>query len=217
MRIGAWRRKRVIDRFHRLYYAEEARTWKNTYFLGVRTAKCPLDLWVYQELLVELRPDLVVEAGTAWGGSALWFACMLELAETDGRVVTIDVVEEPDRPKHERITYLTGSSTSPEIVDAVRSLASAARCVMVVLDSDHRRDHVLAELEAYAPLVTPGSYLVVEDTNVNGHPVLPRFGPGPLEAVRTFLQEHPEFEIDRSREKFLLTFNPSGFLRRRPA
>ncbi len=86
---------------------------------------------------------------------------------------------------------------------------------MVILDSDHSRDHVLRELELYSPLVTPGCYLVVEDTNVNGHPVSPEFGPGPMEAVEAFLETTNDFEVDRSREKLLLTFNPSGYLRRR--
>jgi cephalosporin hydroxylase len=86
---------------------------------------------------------------------------------------------------------------------------------MVVLDSDHRRPHVLAELHRYAPLVSPASYLIVEDTNVNGHPVLPDFGPGPLEAVEDFLTESDDFFVDGSREKYFLTFNPGGYLCRR--
>ena len=92
--------------------------------------------------------------------------------------------------------------------------AAGAGTVLVVLDSDHSRDHVLAEPRAYAPLVTPGSYLVVEDTNINGHPVYEAFGPGPMEAVQDFLKERDDFEADRSREKFLLTFNPRGWLRK---
>jgi cephalosporin hydroxylase len=86
--------------------------------------------------------------------------------------------------------------------------------VLVVLDSDHRRDHVLAELYAYAPLVTPGSYLVVEDTNVNGHPVYEEFGPGPMEAVEDFLKDRDDFAADPTREKLLFTFNPRGWLRK---
>ena len=85
---------------------------------------------------------------------------------------------------------------------------------MVILDSAHTKAHVLAEMRAYAPMVTVGSYLLVEDTNVNGHPVAPDFGPGPMEAVEAFLTETDEFERDPSREKFLLSFNPGGWLRR---
>ncbi len=131
-----------------------------------------------------------------------------------GRVITVDVVDVPGRPQHDRITYVTGSSVDPAILEQLRAAAADADSVMVVLDSDHSRDHVLAELRAYAPFVTPGSYLVVEDTNVNGHPILPSFGPGPHEAVETFLAESAPFVRDREREKFYFTFNPGGYLKR---
>lgn len=88
---------------------------------------------------------------------------------------------------------------------------------MVILDSDHRQDHVAKELELYASLVTPDQYLIVEDTNINGHPVFARHGPGPMEAIQAFMASPhgQEFQVDRTREKFLLTANPSGYLRRR--
>jgi cephalosporin hydroxylase len=209
-------REQLVDSFHRLYYeaGEAGRTWKDTRFLGVTTWKSPLDLWVYQELLWELRPGLVVETGTAHGGSALYLASLCETIG-HGQVVSIDIGEWPDRPAHPRLTYVVASSTDPQVVAQVAERAREADTVLVVLDSDHRRDHVLAELRAYAPLVTPGSYLVVEDTNINGHPVYEAFGPGPMEAVQDFLSECDDFEIDRSREKFLFTFNPGGWLRRR--
>ena len=85
---------------------------------------------------------------------------------------------------------------------------------MVILDSDHSEAHVTRELEILSPYVTAGSYLIVEDTNINGHPTYPSFGPGPFEALERFLPAHPEFVVDSSREKFLMTFNPGGFLRR---
>jgi cephalosporin hydroxylase len=154
-----------------------------------------------------------VETGTAHGGSALYLATLCETVGT-GEVVSVDIGPWPDRPAHPRLTYLTASSTDPAVVARVAERATGAGTVLVVLDSDHRRDHVLAELRAYAPLVTPGSYLVVEDTNINGHPVYEAFGPGPMEAVQDFLKERDDFEADRSREKFLLTFNPGGWLRR---
>jgi cephalosporin hydroxylase len=85
---------------------------------------------------------------------------------------------------------------------------------MVVLDSDHHKDHVLEELRLYSPLVSVGQYLIVEDTHFNGHPILKNFGPGPWEAVEEFLRERPDFAVDSSREKYGMTFNPHGYLRR---
>jgi cephalosporin hydroxylase len=207
----------VLDRAQTLYYEDgrEGGTWRDTHFLGVPLRKNPLDLWIYQELLHDIRPDLIVETGTLFGGSAYYLARTCDLLD-HGRVVTIDVRERPDRPEHPRITYLTGSSTAPEVVEQVTKLSRDADRVMVILDSDHRRDHVLGELRAYGPLVTAGSFLIVEDTNVNGHPVWRDFGPGPMEAVDAYLRETADFQIDRTKEKFLFTANPRGYLRRRP-
>ena len=113
------------------------------------------------------------------------------------------------------MTQLVGDALSIEVQSAVAARAAAARSVLVVLDDDHGAAHVLRELAAYGPFVTPGSYLVVEDTNVNGHPVMPGHGPGPHEAVEQFLTTNRDFVVDRSREKFLLTYFPDGWLRKR--
>jgi cephalosporin hydroxylase len=205
----------ICDAFARLYYDREHDTWRNTTWLGVPVQKNPADLWVYQELLYEVRPDLIVETGTYAGGSALFLACICDILD-NGRILSIDIDVDGhgERPTHDRITYVGGSSTDPKVVDIVRARAEQVQKVMVVLDSDHSAAHVAAELEAYAPLVTTGSFLIVEDTNVNGHPVLPSFGPGPMEALEPFLADDPRFQVDVSREKFLHTFNPRGFLRR---
>jgi cephalosporin hydroxylase len=203
----------IVWAFHRLYYSSGSRTWSNTYWLGTQTQKCPLDLWIYQELLHELRPAAIVETGTAGGGGALFLASMCDLLG-QGEILTVDI-EERRRPSHPRITYVNGSSTAPEVVARVTEFVGDRAPVLVILDSDHSREHVLQELRSYAPLVTSGSYLIVEDTNVNGHPVLPDFGPGPMEAVEEFLAASSDFSVDAGREKFMLTFNPRGFLRRR--
>src|SRR3712207_4401031 len=169
-------------------------------------------MWIYQEILFETKPGFVIETGTAHGGSALFLAHMCDLLGK-GRIVTIDIEEKPDRPSHDRITYLKGSSTSEEILFKVRKLVGDTDA-LVVLDSDHSKDHVLAELRAYSRFVKEGGYLIVEDTNVNGHPVLQNFGPGPMEAVEEFVEENRGFFVDEGKEKFLMTFNPRGYLKK---
>jgi cephalosporin hydroxylase len=208
--------RRVVRQFHRLFYRSGVDTWSNTSWLGTAAQKCAFDLWVYQEILHELRPAVIVECGTAEGGSAFFLASICDLLD-HGSVITIDIEEYPERPEHPRITYLHGSSTDAEVFRQVEQLVGGREPVLVILDSNHERDHVLDELRLYAGLVSPRSYLIVEDSNVNGHPVVPEFGPGPTEAVGQFLRESDEFVVDRGREKFLLTFNPGGYLRKRHA
>ena len=207
--------KETTDRFHQLYYQRwiDGGDTINLTWFGHAILKCPFDLWMYQELLVRTRPDIVVEAGTYLGGSALYFATLFDLLG-HGRVLTIDIeARKPVWPVHPRIDYLTGSSTDDAIVQRVRNEIGSRR-VMIVLDSDHSADHVYAELMAYHPLVQSGDYLIVEDTNVNGHPAWPSYGPGPMEAVDRFLADHDQFQIDPTCERFLLTLHPRGYLRR---
>jgi cephalosporin hydroxylase len=206
-------REGVKNDFVRLYY-DDSSTWRTTYWMGIQTAKCPLDLWIFQEIITETKPDLIIEAGTHMGGSALFLASVCDLSDR-GDVVTIDITELPDRPQHPRITYLLGSSTDDGVVAEVKRRAATAERVMVILDSDHTEAHVFEELSLLGPLVTPGCYLIVEDTIVNGNPVLPDFGPGPAEGLARYLAREPSlFVVDPSREKFHLTFNPGGYLRR---
>jgi cephalosporin hydroxylase len=208
-------RDAIVERFHQLYYNSAERTWQGaTTYRGTTIWKCPLDLWLYQELLEEVRPALVIETGTAYGGSARYLADMSATLGLGATVVTIDTQVFADRDEHPGVVYLTGSSTSDEVLDKVRALVPAGGAVMLILDSDHRRDHVLAELRCLAPLVTPGSVVVVEDTNVNGHPVYADFGPGPMEALDTYLAEDDRFAVDPVSDKFFMTFNPRGVLRR---
>ena len=204
----------VEEEFHVKYYY--SKVWADTYFQGKKIFKCPNDLWIYQEILWDVKPDLIIECGTFHGGSALYYAKLFDIMDSPGEVITIDVDPMPDMPVHKRITYLIGSSISPEIIQKVSELAKDKKKIMIILDSDHTRDHVLKELELYHGFVSKDSYLVVEDSNLNGHPVYSGFGqgPGPWEATEEFLPKHPEFEIDRTKEKFLMSFNPNGFLKK---
>lgn len=201
----------IVNLFHVLYY--ESRVWTNTHWFGHQILKCPLDMWIYQEMLWSLRPDVIVECGTFRGGSALYYAHLFDLIG-HGEIITIDVLEQPDRPQHQRITYMNGSSTDPDMVAQVTRMIGDGKKVLVVLDSDHARDHVLGEMRAWKDVVTPGSYMIVEDSNVNGHPARPDHGPGPMEAIDAFMQENNEFQIDLSKEKFFMTQNPRGYLRK---
>jgi len=203
--------RKIIDWFHELYYNSKEKTWFNTFWLGVLSQKCPLDLWIYQEIIYELKPDTIIECGTADGGTALFLASICDLIN-NGKIITIDIGKIKKRPNHRRITYLIGSSVSEEIIRKVGKLIKENNKVMVILDSDHNKEHILKELKIYGELVTKGSYLIVEDTNINGHPVRSGFGPGPMEAVKQFLKENKNFIVDRSKEKFYLTFNPKGYL-----
>jgi cephalosporin hydroxylase len=201
--------------FSRYFYTRADLTWNNTEWLGVPLWKNPLDLWVYQEIMFEVKPSLIIETGTYRGGSAYYVASICDLLDA-GKVLTIDRQQRASRPEHPRIEYVKGSSVDAEVLALVeKRVADAGGPILVVLDSDHREPHVRQELAAYSGFVTPGSYLIVEDTNINGHPVNPFFGPGPMEAVESFLPAHPEFEIDAAREKYMVTHNPKGFLRRK--
>lgn len=202
--------KNLVKNFNKFYY--NSLVWRQTYWLGTPIKKCPLDLWVYSEILHEVKPEIIIESGSFEGGSALFLANVCD-AIGKGKIISIDIAKKL-RPKHKRITYLIGSSVSEKIVDKIKTMIKGKDKVLVILDSDHSKSHVLKELEIYSQLVTKGSYLIVEDTNINGHPVFPGFGPGPMEAVEEFLTKNKDFSIDRKREKFYLTFNPKGFLRK---
>ncbi len=213
--ISRGRERTVLDEFHKLYYYSNnaGKTWSDTWWQGTQVLKCPLDLWIYQEIIFRTKPDLIIETGTYKGGTAHFFASMCDLNER-GEVITIDIEEYPGRSTHPRITYLHGSSTDEAIVHGVSSKAKGKDSILVILDSDHSMAHVRRELELYAPHVTAGNYVIAEDTNINGNPVLPESGPGPNEAIIDFLRTHKEFEVDRSMEKLLMTFNPGGYLKK---
>lgn len=130
------------------------------------------------------------------------------------QIVTVDLYKFDNLPVHPRIKYLSGSSIAENIVDELASIAKGHKTVMVILDSYHGKDHVLSELKLYNGFVTRGSYLIVEDTNVNGHPVRPEHGPGPYEALSEFLASGPSFVQDMDRENSLFSFNSGGYLKK---
>lgn len=182
-------------------------------YFGTPILKNPVDLLAYQQIVFDVAPEVIVETGTCYGGSALYLAHLCQLVGR-GHVFTVDREPRgPMPPVHKRLTYIVGDSVAPETVERVHSFVDG-RSALVILDSDHAKDHVLAEMHAYQDLVPIGSYLIVEDTNINGHPIYVGHGPGPWEAVDEFLAEYEgRWEIDMDRE-YLSTYNPRGYLLR---
>jgi cephalosporin hydroxylase len=185
-------------------------TERESRWMGARSLKNPLDAWVYQEILFEVRPDVVVELGSAYGGSTLFLCHVLDLMQADAQVVSVDVAHSELEAEHERIVKVSGNTRDPEVLARVRELCEGKRA-LVIHDADHTPEVVIEDLRDYGPLVAPGSYLIVEDgvqDFLSGHP-------GPAAAIDRFLAESSDFEVDGSRERYLLTYNPRGFLRRR--
>jgi cephalosporin hydroxylase len=205
--------KDTVDQFHSLYYCSPERTWNNTRWMGRRTMRCPLDLWVYQEIIYKIQPDIVIETGTNEGGGAHYLASIMDVIGK-GRVVGVDIEELDNRADHERITYIKGSSVDSDIIKKVSKMIEPDHIVLVILDSDHNMSHVLKEMNIYSDFVTKGSYMIIEDSNINGNPVMPNWGAGPFEAIQKFLSENDSFEVDKGCEKFYMSFNPSGYLKK---
>ncbi len=212
-------------------------------WLGRPAIQLPNDTWAMQELIWKIKPDLIIETGIAHGGSLIFSASMLALLDmceaietgtvldptkSKRKVLGLDIdIRQHNReaieahPMSSRIQMIQGSSIVPEVIEQVKAVAKNYQRVLVCLDSNHTHDHVLAELEAYAPLTSVGSYCVVFDTIVEDMPkaMFPDrpWGPGdnPKTAVWEYLKTHPEFEIDKSlQHKLLITVAPDGYLKR---
>jgi cephalosporin hydroxylase len=218
--LSAFYRAIILPTVRHLFFDELVRCTGNfsgTTWLGKPIWQNVLDLWVIQETLWEIRPDLLIECGTNRGGSAYFYAQLFDLIGA-GAVLTIDVEKLHDLT-HPRMTCLLGSSADDSVVSQVRQrVASTQGPIMVILDSDHSSAHVRAELDIYSGFVTVGSFLLVQDGIIDE---LPRFRadrPGPLPAIKAFLAHHPEFVVDRPRsDRFLIIHHPMGWLRRRDA
>jgi cephalosporin hydroxylase len=210
-----------------------ARYSYNFSWLGRPVIQYPQDIVAMQELIWSLQPDLIVETGIAHGGSLIFSASMLELnaacgGPKDARVVGVDIdIRAHNRaaieahPMAHRIRMIQGSSIDPAIVSQVRAVAAGYRRVLVSLDSNHTHEHVLAELEAYAPLTSVGSYCVVFDTIIEDLPagIYPdrSWGPGnsPRSAIEAYRAGHPEFVVDTTIDhKLLISVAPGGYLKR---
>jgi cephalosporin hydroxylase len=215
-----------------LEFVEKTALYKYSYnftWLGIPVIQYPQDMIAMQEIIWETKPDLIIETGIAHGGSLIFSASMLELIGNNGHVLGVDIdIREYNRfeiekhPMAKRITMIEGSSTDEKIIQKVFEFAKGKQNVMVVLDSNHTHQHVLRELEAYASLVTLGSYLVVFDTIIED--VSENFdwgsrtwtkGNNPKTAVWEFLETNDQFIIDKSfNNKLLISVAPDGYLKR---
>ena len=187
--------------------------WRQASWLGWRVPKAPTDLFAYQELIHRVRPDWIIETGPGPGGRTLFLASICELVE-HGSVISVDPAGSTDRPEHPRITYVPGVAHAESSAADVRTIVGEEPHALVILGTRGSRQRVLAEFELFAPFVPVGSYVIVEDTIVNGHPVWPGAGAGPMEAVKTIVNRRASFASDHDLEKYGLTFNPNGYLKR---
>lgn len=238
----AERRARIAAYGEDAGFRERSRQWLeesmrkhyvyNFSWMGRPIIQNPIDIMAMQEIIWQVKPDLIIETGIAHGGSIIFSASMLELIAAsgggEGEVLGLDIdIRAHNRqaieahPMARRITMIEGSSIDPGVVAQVRARAAGKQRVLVCLDSNHTHAHVLAELEAYAPLVSVGSYCVVFDSFVEDMPadLFPdrpwRPGDNPKTAVWVYLKSHPEFELDKEMEnKLLITVAPDGFLKR---
>ena len=187
------------------------RTWSTMTWRGHASAKIPNDMWLYQEAIFELKPSLIVEFGTNEGGSALFLADVMDAMESlNGRILTIDILRRDNLPRHPRISYFVGHSRhDPAIAKVKEEVVAAKGPVMFIEDSEHSATHIAAELEIYAPMVTPGSYFVVEDCGWPDQTMIVQ------DVIAAFLKANPDFEVDDSKGRYLMTLSPGGWVKRR--
>ena len=183
-------------------------------WMGIPARKMVLDAWVYQQIVHEVRPEIIIEIGNAEGGSTKYLAHLLDLVG-QGEVIAVDIDHSVFRGHHPRIHLVTGDSLAPETLARVEAIARG-RQGLVIHDGDHSREHVLADLRAYAKFVALRGYFIVEDTVIDLFRAGDGLGSvnGPLGAVEQFVKEDPRFQIDSDREYFVLTYNPQGYLKR---
>jgi cephalosporin hydroxylase len=189
--------------------------FEKCHWMGVRALKNPCDAWVYQEIVYDVRPDVILEIGSMWGGSTLFMAHLLQILGK-GMVISLDIDRTRFSAKHDRIRLVTGSSFSPDVIRQVYGLCKG-QSVLVIQDGAHDKEGVLKDLRNYSKLVSVNSYFIVED----GVQDLFRPGDGigtyeegPLAAVEQFLAENQDFVVDSERERYIMTYNPRGFLKR---
>ena len=197
-----------------LIYHQQELVFQRVSWMGEPAWKNVLDAWIYQEIICEVKPEVIIEIGNGPGGSTKYLANLLDLLG-QGQVIAVDIDHSQFRVQHPRIITITGDSTSGPTLASVEN-----HCVgkngLVIQDGDHSKEHVLADLRAYSKFVGTGSYFIVEDSVIDLFRAGDGLGSvnGPLGAIEQFISENPNFEIDGTRERYIATYNPNGYLKR---
>jgi cephalosporin hydroxylase len=186
---------------------------KLTSYCGVKTLKNPMDFWVYQEIIYEQQPDVIIEIGNNWGGSTLALAHFLDNLDY-GRIIGVDISHQkvPEKVRaHPRVQFIEGDAIA--VFEQVKANILPDEKVLVIEDSAHTYEHTIRVLELYSTFIDKDGYFIVEDSICHhGLDVGP--SPGPYEAITDFVYERDDFVVDREKESFLITWNPKGFLRK---
>ncbi|MFA7245495.1 MAG: cephalosporin hydroxylase family protein [Candidatus Magasanikbacteria bacterium] len=234
-RILSYENNHSLQESRKILFEEmnKVKYFYNFFWLGVPIIQSPQDMQAWQEIVWEVKPDLIIETGIAWGGSILFSASLLKLLEVcgeieNGEVIGIDIDIRShtkdiinNHPMSKCITMFEGSSVDNKILEKIKHIAGSKKRILIMLDSNHTHEHVLAELKTYAPLVSLGSYIIAQDTiveDLSDDCVVDRpwcKGNNPKTAVFEFLKNNSDFEIDKNIEsKIMLTNSPDGFLKR---
>ena len=216
----------IIDTFHCLFWWSEIHhSGPQKEYNGVAIHKCPFDMFNYQHIMFTQQPDYVIECGAYQGGSTLFFADTLDLIGK-GKVISVDICERdetwyPKVREHKRTILIQGSSTDPAVVNRVKDIMKDSKSTFVILDSLHTKEHVLSEMKIYSDLLFSGNYMIVEDGNLNGHPLPPQWHTqtanegGPFEAIEEFMKVNTGFHIDKEYEnRSLFSYAPSGYIKK---
>jgi cephalosporin hydroxylase len=198
-----------------LIYHQKEIVFNQVSWMGTPTFKNIIDAWIYQEIIYEVQPDIIVEIGSKYGGSTKYFANLLDIIGK-GMLISIDIDRSGYNLVHKRVKELTGNSSDSKILTKVEYLCRG-RTVMVIQDGDHRRKQALEDLENYSKYVSINSYFIMEDGIVDLFHHGDGLGykdEGPLAAIEDFLSRNSNFVIDSLRERYILTYNPKGFLKR---
>lgn len=200
-----------------MIHHQEKIVFEKVRWMGIPTLKNVLDCWIYQEIIWDVKPDVLIELGSYAGGSTMFFCHLFDILG-NGQVLSLDRIRTFYQAKHPRLTDITGDCSDPAIVAQVGRFC-AGKKVMAIHDADHSRQAVLRDLRLYADFISVDSYFIVEDGVVDvfdprASAQLGWSEPGPLAAVRAFLAEDGRFVDDESRERYLITYNPSSWLKR---